>query len=111
MKLTDEQAEILTVEGDRVMLAPDDLPDLRVGGDLLKPQTTAQVLRCFSLGDYTASVVEGELKIRGPQPLAGPLPGSIEANREEIIHALVEVCGGVWPPSKNSYYYTREDAA
>ncbi len=26
MRLTDEQAEILTVEGDRVMLAPDDLP-------------------------------------------------------------------------------------
>ncbi len=78
----------------------------------MSAQTTAQVLRCFSLGGYTASVVDGEeLKIRGPHPLAGPLPGSIKANREEIIYTLVEVCGGVWPPAKNSYYFTREDAA
>ncbi len=75
------------------------------------PQTTAQVLRCLDLGGYTASVVEGEIKVRGPQPLAGPLPASVEANREEIIYTLVEVCGGVWPPAKNSYYFTREDAA
>ncbi len=77
----------------------------------MKPQTIAQILRCLSLGGYTASVVDGELKIRGPQPLTGPLPTSIKANREEIIYTLVEVCGGVWPPAKNSYYFTREDAA
>ncbi|MDQ3301977.1 MAG: hypothetical protein M3518_01305 [Actinomycetota bacterium] len=77
----------------------------------MKPQTTAQVLRCFDLGDYTACVVEGELVVRGPQPLAGPLPASIKARREEIIHTLVEVCGGVWPPARDSYYFTREDAA
>ncbi len=82
-----------------------------MGGLVLNPQTPAQVLRCLTLGDYTATVEGGELKVRGPHPLAGPLPGSIEANREENIHTLVEVCGGVWPPAKNSYYFTREDAA
>ncbi len=74
-------------------------------GDFLRPQTPAQVLRCFSLGGYAASVVEGELKIRGPQPLAGPLPASVKANREEIIHTLVEVCGGVWPPAPGSEFF------
>jgi hypothetical protein len=62
-------------------------------------------------GRLTATVEGGELKVRGPQPLAGALPASVEANREEIIHTLVEVCVGVWPPAKNSYYFTREDAA
>jgi hypothetical protein len=37
--------------------------------------------------------------------------GGDDGRREEIIYTLVEVCGGVWLPSKNSYYYTREDAA
>ncbi len=63
------------------------------------PQTTAQGLRCLTLGSYTASVIEGALKVRGPQPLAGPLPASIEANREEIIDFLSGCCGGVWPPA------------
>ena len=70
----------------------------------MKPQTTAQILRCFSLGGYTASVVEGELKVRGPQPLAGPLPASIKANREEIIGFLSGCCGGVWPPARGSEF-------
>ena len=82
-----------------------------MGGLVLKPQTIAQILRCLSLGGYTASVEAGELKIRGPQPLTGPLPTSIKTNREEIIYTLVEVCGGVWPPAQDSYYFTREDAA
>jgi len=82
-----------------------------MGGDILSAQTTAQVLRGLTLGDYTASVVDEELKIRGPQPLTGPLPTSIRERREEIVYTLVEVCGGVWPPAKNSYYFTREDAA
>lgn len=68
------------------------------------PQTTAQILRCFSLGDYTARVVNGELKIRGPQPLAGPLPASIKANRERIIDFLVGCCGGVWPAAEGSEF-------
>jgi hypothetical protein len=76
----------------------------RVGGDFLKPQTTAQVLRCFDLGGYAASVVEGQLRIRGPQPLAGPLPASIKANRERIIDFLVGCCGGVWPAAEGSEF-------
>jgi uncharacterized protein YbjT (DUF2867 family) len=35
------------------------------------PQTTIQILRCLTLGTYTARVDGDELLIRGPQPLAG----------------------------------------
>jgi hypothetical protein len=68
----------------------------------LKPQTTIQVLRCFTLGSYTARVVEGELRIRGPQPLAGPLPASIKARRDELVDFLNEWADGVWPPAPGS---------
>ena len=68
----------------------------------MKPQTTAQILRCLTLGRYTAAYEEGELKIRGSQPLAGPLPASIKANRDEMIAFLVEWGGGVWPPAPES---------
>jgi hypothetical protein len=70
----------------------------------LKPQTTIQILRCFTLGGYTARVVDGRLETEGPQPLAGPLPASINANRDEIIDFLVECCGGVWPAVDDSEY-------
>jgi hypothetical protein len=73
-----------------------------MGGVLLKPQTTAQVLRCLSLGRYTAAVEGDELRIRGPQPLAGPLPASIKANRDELIAFLNEWAGGAWPPAPGS---------
>ncbi len=66
------------------------------------PQTTVQILRCLTLGGYTAAVEDGELRIQGPQPLAGPLPSSIKARREEIIAYLSEQCGGVWPPAPGS---------
>jgi hypothetical protein len=66
----------------------------------LKPQTTAQVLRCLILGRYTAAVEGGELKIRGPQPLAGPLPAGIRTQRDELNAFLDEYCGGVWPPAE-----------
>jgi len=81
-----------------------------MGGDLLKPQTTAQVLHCFSLGRYTARVVDGELEIQGPQPLAGPLPASIKARRDELAAVLNEHCGGAWPPAPGSDFY-REPAS
>jgi hypothetical protein len=68
----------------------------------LKPQTTIQILRCLTLGRYTACVVEGELRIRGPQPLAGPLPASIKASRDELIDFLNEWGDGVWPPAAGS---------
>jgi len=68
----------------------------------LKPQTVPQVLRCLTLGRYTAAVENGELKIRGPHPLASPLPTSIKANRDEIIAFLVEWGDGAWPPSPGS---------
>lgn len=70
----------------------------------MKPQTTVQVLHCFSLGSYKATIVEGELVVRGPQPLAGPLPASIKANREQIIDFLVGCCGGVWPAAEGSEF-------
>jgi hypothetical protein len=66
------------------------------------PQTTPQILRCLTLGRYTAVVEDGELRIRGPQPLAGPLPASIKARRDELIDFLEEWAGGVWPPAPGS---------
>ena len=66
------------------------------------PQTILQILRCLTLGRYTATVEDGELRIRGPQPLAGPLPASIKANRDELIAFLNEWADGVWPPAPGS---------
>jgi len=68
----------------------------------LKPQTTKQILCCLVLGRYTACVEGGELRIRGPQPLAGPLPASIEARRDELVAFLNEYCGAAWPPAPGS---------
>jgi hypothetical protein len=66
------------------------------------PQTPAQILRCFTLGGYTASLEDGHLQIRGPQPLAGPLPASIKAQRDELIAFLEEWADGAWPPAPGS---------
>jgi len=68
----------------------------------LKPQAVPQVLRCLTLGGYTATVDDAELRIRGPQPLAGPLPASIKAQRDELIDFLNEWADGVWPPAPGS---------
>lgn len=68
----------------------------------MKPQTTTQILRCLTLGQYTARVEGGELRIRGPQPLAGPLPASIRAQRDELVEFLNEWADGVWPPAPGS---------
>ena len=65
-----------------------------------KPQTVVQIIRCLILGRYTTRVVAGELEIEGPQPLAGPLPDSIKARRDEIVRFLNKECGGTWPPRK-----------
>jgi hypothetical protein len=62
-------------------------------------QTVPQILRCFTLGRYTARVVDGHLETEGPQPLAGPLPASIKARRDELIDFLNGYAGGVWPPA------------
>jgi hypothetical protein len=64
----------------------------------MSPQTTAQILRCLTLGRYTAAVEDGELKIRGPQSLAGPLPASIKARRDELTALLSDHYDGTWPP-------------
>jgi hypothetical protein len=66
------------------------------------PQTTVQILRCLTLGRYRAAVEDGELRIRGPQPLAGPLPASIKAQRDELIDFLQEWGEGAWPPAPGS---------
>jgi hypothetical protein len=68
------------------------------------PQTPTQILRCLTLGRYTATVEGGELKIRGPQPLAGPLPASIEARRDELIALLNDHYDGTWPPPRKREY-------
>ena len=68
----------------------------------MKPQTAIQILRCLTLGDYTARVADGKLRIEGPQPLAGPLPDSIKANRDELIAFLEEWADGGWPPVPGS---------
>jgi hypothetical protein len=68
----------------------------------VKAQTVPQVLRCFTLGGYTARVVDGRLETEGPQPLAGSLPASIKANRDELIDFLNEWGDGVWPPAPGS---------
>jgi hypothetical protein len=73
-----------------------------MGGALLTPQTTKQILCCLVLGRYTACVEGGELRISGPQPLAGPLPASIKARRDELATFLNERCGGAWPPAPGS---------
>ncbi len=77
----------------------------------MSPQTTIQILRCLTLGRYTATVEDGELRIRGPQPLAGPLPASIKARREEIIAYLTDHCGGTWPSRNPPIQETRAHAA
>ena len=69
---------------------------------MVKPQTTIQILRCFTLGGYVARVVDGRLQTSGPQPLAGPLPASIKVRRDELIDFLNGNAGGVWPPAPGS---------
>jgi len=68
----------------------------------VKPQTPIQILRCLTLGRYTARVVEGRLETEGPQPLAGPLPTSIRTRRDELIAYLSDYCGCAWPPAPGS---------
>ena len=68
----------------------------------MKPQTTTQIARCLILGRYTAAVDAGELRIRGPQRMAGPLPASIKANREKLVDFLNEWADGAWPPPAGS---------
>ena len=75
------------------------------------PQTTIQILRCFTLGRYTARVVDGRLETAGPQPLAGPLPASIKARRDELIESLVKWCGGAWPFAKDAKFFDTEVSA
>ena len=70
-----------------------------------------QVLNCFSLGSYKAIVVKGRLKVRGPLPMAGKLPGGVRGNRDEIVQFLEEYCGGVWPPARDSEFFYKEGAA
>ena len=82
-----------------------------MGENVLRTQTTAQILRCLDLGGYTATVIGDELKVRGPRPLAGPLPSSIKARREEIIEFLAECCGGVWPPAQDSEFFNAREGA
>ena len=72
----------------------------------MRPQTTIQILRCLTLGRYTARVMDGKLRIEGPQPLAGPLPASIKARRDELINFLNEHCGGSWPAAPGSAAHT-----
>ena len=77
----------------------------------MSPQTKIQILWCLILGRYSAPVVAGELRSRGPQPLAGPLPASIKARRDELIESLVKWCGGAWPFAKDAKFFDTEVSA
>jgi hypothetical protein len=68
----------------------------------LRSQTAIQILRNLTLGGYTARGEGGELKIHGPQPLAGLLPASIKANRDELLAFLNEWADRAWPPASGS---------
>jgi len=68
----------------------------------MSAQTIPQILSCLTLGGYTTRVIDGRLEIQGPQPLAGPLPASVDARRAELITFLSEQCGGAWPPAPGS---------
>ena len=76
----------------------------------MKPQTVPQILRCLTLGRHAARVVEGRLETRGPLPLAGPLPDSIKANRDELVEFLLEYGDGAWPPAPGSKLRTIEES-
>ena len=71
----------------------------------MSPQTVNQILFGLMLGGYTLRVVDGRLKIQGSQPLAGPLPASIKARRDELVAVLNEYCGAAWPPAPGSDFY------
>jgi hypothetical protein len=77
----------------------------------VKPQTVPQILRCLTLGRHAARVVEGRLETRGPLPLAGPLPDSIRARRDELVEFLVEYGDGAWPPASGSKLRTIEESS
>ena len=69
----------------------------------MNPQTTTQILRCLTLGGYTAAVLDdGHLEIRGPRPLAGPLPAGVKARRGELVAFLNEWADRAWPPAPGS---------
>jgi hypothetical protein len=74
-------------------------------------QSAIQICRNFALGRYTARVVDGKLKVRGPKPLADPLKGSIKARRDELVAFLTDHCGGVWPPKEGIVGPIEDDAA
>jgi hypothetical protein len=78
---------------------------------MVKAQTVSQILRCLTLGRYTARVVDGRLETEGPQPLAGPLPDSIKANRDELVEFLLEYGDGLWPPAPGSKLRTIEGSS
>jgi hypothetical protein len=77
----------------------------------MTPQTVIQILRNLTLGRYTAAVEDGELRIRGPQPLAGPLPDSIRTQRDELVEFLLEYGDGLWPPAPRSRLRTIEESS
>ncbi len=56
------------------------------------PQTSIQVLRCLTLGRYTASVEDDTLRMRGPRALAGELPATLrdKVRRDELVDFLNE---------------------
>ena len=78
---------------------------------MVNTQTVVQILRCFTLGRYTARVVDGRLETEGPQKLAGPLPASIKANRDELVEFLVEYGDRAWPPASGSKLRTIEESS
>jgi hypothetical protein len=80
-----------------------------MGGHVLR--TAIQTIRCLWLGSYYAAMVEGQLRVRGPVPMAACLQESVRDNRVEIIELLETYCGGMWPPMPGSEIYGYEEVA
>jgi hypothetical protein len=74
-------------------------------------RTAVQVVRSWWLGGYAASVVGGELRVHGPQPMSPELKEAVRARRGELVELLTTYCGGTWPPAPGAVVADNEERA
>ncbi len=74
-------------------------------------RSAVQVVRSWWLGCYAASVVGGELRVHGPQPMSEELKQAVRARRGELVELLCTFCGGTWPPAPGSAIQGNEEHA
>lgn len=77
----------------------------------MSPRTAVQVLRSWWLGGYEATVLDGRVKVRAPQPMSADLQASARERRGELVELLTTYCGGTWPPAPGSVIRSNEDRA